>query len=223
MKSILIIMITLFLQSCTEAQKEKNQASPSKPSNKASVKKNARVSEAFINFCQKFEHRNLPFDCKLDSKDFIDFGADKKKIQIVNSDELAFIKDDNESEYYYGYKITYEGLIGLICYQISDYVGYVLSLYDSSGELKTTLFLAGAKGLVDSEAEKEAIIGSDGVIQTMEIIPKDMSSTISTFKADYILKKYQITSSGKLKEIFSDKKNVNATMVSDPYRYILVE
>jgi hypothetical protein len=213
----IIINTVLMQQSCTETHRKDNH-------NMVRVDSvlNKNIKEDTLSFfdifSNKFEYRQLPFESKIGSKDWKDFSSKAPLIEIPRDTAILYLtagnknvfdkKSDGYHQYYYGYKINFNNVIMLIYYRTSlDYVGYVISTFDKLGKLQDTLFLSGVKGEYDPEAQKDGVIGSDGLIEISEIIMNqgiDYSGRL--FKADYLLKKYQVNPQGKIVEIYNLSK-----------------
>jgi hypothetical protein len=213
MNNVFNIMISavMLLQGCTNTQTNEKQ-------NVINIdttlhdKVLADTLSPFQNFVNKFDYRELPYEINIASKDWINFNI-ATKTEINREDAIRFLCNKDGScvkqptggfyQYYFGYRIKLNDNIGLIYYRTSsDYTGYVLSVFDSVGVLKSSLFLSGVKGEYDPEAQKEAILGSDGVIVIGEIIFNNgIDYSGSIFKANYTLKKYQMSRQGKIDEL----------------------
>jgi hypothetical protein len=209
---ITIICTILLLQGCTNKQKNDTQNIINMDT---TLYDNvlADTLSPFQKFVNKFDYRELPFELKLGSKDWKDFSSKEPLIEISRSEALKFFaqadKDvssktkSGEYQHYFGYRIKLNDNIGLIYYRTSsDYTGYVLSVFDPRGGQKSSLFLSGVKGEYEPEAQKEAILGNDGVIVIDEIILNNgIDYSGSVFKANYTLKKYQLSLQGKINEL----------------------
>jgi hypothetical protein len=208
----IIISAVLLLQGCTNTQKNEKQ----NLNNMDATLHGKVLSDTlspFQNFVNKFDYRELPYELILGSIDWKDFSSKESLLEISRADALKFLAQGDrdissktksgEYQYYFGYRIKLNDNIGLIYYRTSsDYIGYVLSIFDPAGVLKSSLFLSGIKGEFDPEAQKEAILGSDGVIVIEEIIFNNgIDYSGSIFKANYTLKKYQISRQGKIDEL----------------------
>ncbi len=210
MNNLLQILISnaLLLQGCsnTEINEKQNAINMDTTIHNKVIVDTVSPFQSFVN---KFDYRELPYNINVASNDWINFN--KTTLSEINrADVVKFLCNKNDNcvkqptggfyQYYFGYRIKLKEKVGLIYYRISsDYTGYVLSIFDTVGVLQSSLFLSGVKGEYDPEAQKEAVIGSDCLIEIGEIIFKsgiDYSGTI--FKANYSLKKYQVSLQGNI-------------------------
>lgn len=213
----IVTLAALQLQGCTNTQKNENPNAifmDTTLNNKVLVE----TESPFQEFVNKFDYRELPFELILGSNDWKDFGSIEPLVEISRDVALQFLcgrdKDvlnktkNGEYQYYFGYRIKLNDKIGLIYYRTSlDYAGYVLSVFDPIGVLQSSLFLSGVKGLFDPEAQKEAAIGNDCIIEIGEIIlNKGVDYSGNIFKANYTLKKYQVSLQGKIDELYNEYK-----------------
>jgi hypothetical protein len=75
------------------------------------------------------------------------------------------------------------------------------------GVLQSSIFLSGVKGVFDPEAQKEAAIGDDCIIEIREIkLNRGVDYSGNIFKADFIKKKYQVSLQGKIVELYNENK-----------------
>lgn len=212
----IVISAALILQGCINTQTNEKQNTINMDTtlhNKVLVD----TVSSFQSFVNKFDYRELPYELILGSEDWKDFNSKVPLVEIPRNIALQFLcgndKDlfnktrNGEYQYYFGYRIKLKDKVGLIYYRTSsDYTGYVLSVFDTVGVLKSSLFLSGVKGEYDPEAQKEAVIESDCVIEIGEIIFNNgIDYSGNVFKANYTLKKYQVSLQGKIEEL----SNVN--------------
>jgi len=213
MNSVLQIVISaaLLLQGCTNSQTNEKQNTISMDT-ALHDKVLVDTVSPFQNFVNKFDYRELPYEINIASNDWINFNIATTS-EISRADAIKFLcnKDDNcvkqptggFYQYYFGYRVKLNDKVGLIYYRTSsDYTGYVLSVFDTIGALQSSLFLSGVKGEYDPEAQKEVIIGHDGVIEIGEIIFNNgIDYSGNVFKANYTMKKYQLSVQGKIDEL----------------------
>ena len=213
----IVSLTALLLQGCTNTQKNEKQNvifMDTTLDNKVSVE----TESAFQDFVNKFDYRELPFLLILGTTDWKDFGSTEPLVEISRNVSLQFLcgrdKDllnktkNGEYQYYFGYRIKLNDKLGLIYYRTSlDYTGYVLSVFDTIGVLQSSIFLSGVKGVFDPEAQKEAAIGDDCIIEIREIkLNRGVDYSGNIFKADFIKKKYQVSLQGKIVELYNENK-----------------
>jgi hypothetical protein len=176
------------------------------------------TDSSFQDFINKFDYRELPFELILGSKDWKDFGSIEPLVEISRDLALQFLcggdndvlnkTKNGEYQYYFGYSLKLNDNLGLVYYRTSlDYTGYVLSVFDTLGVLQSSIFLSGVKGVFDPEAQKEAVIGDDCIIEIQEIIlNRGVDYLGNIFKADFTKKKYQVSLQVKIVELYNENK-----------------
>lgn len=204
-----LMFMVLIFYCCTPMNKSNHETD--KNSMTAKVAHIDTASE-FEVFTRPFPHRKLPYEINVASSDWIDFNSDKNS-EIDRKNVIKFLcnKDSNAVlqpgggyyQYYYGYQFKWDSVIGLIYYRISNnYIGYMLSVFDSKGHLQDSLFLSGVKGEFDPEAQKESVIGVNGTIEVCEVIMNHgIEYSGNVFRADYVTITYRINPNGKITEL----------------------
>jgi hypothetical protein len=223
MNNLVYVLVNsvLLLQGCVQNQKLENISARTFDT-VSSDKSYIETLSEFDMFVDGFKYRQLPFTLTLGSEDWKDFSSIEPLVEISRGKAIKFLTGTNkedlnkansgEYQYYLGYRIHFNDKTGLIYYRTSlDYTGYVLSVFDKDRVLKGSLFLSGIKGEFDPEAQKEAVIRDDGVIEVVEIIfYKGIDYSGKIFKANYSKKEYQISINGEINEI----SNINKYEVS---------
>lgn len=164
----------------------------------------------FTKFSNSFDNRDLPFELNFGSNDWKNFNSEVPLQEIPRKEAITFLCGDQVDcfketqsgayQYYWGYKIKINQTIGLIYYRTSsDYVGYILSTFDSTGKLQGSLLLAGIKGEYDPEIQREAFINEEGSIEIREInISEDFNYDQIPFDVEVVTENYRITEEGEI-------------------------
>lgn len=237
--TFLLSSVLLFTGGCSSDSNSNSSPVASKDSLKANnaplVKDSIDYDGEFKAFMSRFKDVALPFDLFVGYSGWIDFGALEKPEEIPRDVAIKYFcagdvgkvrePDGGFIQYYYGYKVQVtDSLYGVIYYRTTtDYSGYVLAIFDSMGGFKDELFLAGTKGLFDPEAQKEGKIFLDGKISVEEIVPDSSIDWKVSFKARIVRTFYQVTSSGEIKSVSTEKVDDQNVVIDKNLRDRLVK
>jgi len=192
---------------------------------------------SFTKFSNSFDNRDLPFELNFGSNDWKNFNSEEPLQEIPRKEAIAFLcgnqgdclKETKSGayQYYWGYKIKINQTIGLIYYRTSsDYAGYILSTFDSTGKLQGTLVLAGIKGEYDPEVQRESFIDEEGNIEIREInISEGFNYDQIPFDVEVVTENYRVAKDGEI-ILISKSPKVKAKAITSKEqkdRVIIVE
>lgn len=181
---LIILIIFVFIVSCKKTNKNEITNSQVKVDKRHTtiLKDHKNISkDNFSEFSKKFQEKALPLKIEFKGENWFDFSTDIELNEIDRISAVKYLLNDNKNklyqadggirQFYYGYKITFPNKnIGLVYYRTDqEYIGFVMTTYNSNGKYIEDKFIAGSKGEYDIVAQKDVLIDEKGVIEIYEI------------------------------------------------------
>jgi hypothetical protein len=179
---ILIVLVSIVSCKKTDNIEITNSQIKSEKVITTTLKNDSHIfDEDFLKFSKKFQEKSLPLKIEYKSNNWFDFSSEIELKEIDKSSAVKYLLNNDKTkifqsdggikQFYYAYKIIFPNKnIGLIYYRTDhDYIGFVMTIYDSKGKYIKDEFLAGSNGEYDIEAQKDVLIDSNGEIKISEI------------------------------------------------------